>query len=60
MRARIALVLEEDLLAKIDVIAGDRQKRSAVIVKAIREFIAREESKAAKEAVVSAPKAEAK
>lgn len=46
MRARIALVLEEDLLAKIDVIAGDRQKRSAVIVKAIREFIAREESKA--------------
>ena len=39
MRARIALVIEEELLAKVDEIAGDKLKRSATIVKAITEFI---------------------
>jgi metal-responsive CopG/Arc/MetJ family transcriptional regulator len=48
MRARIALVIEEDLLAKVDVIAGDKLRRSATIVKAITEFIKREEAKAPK------------
>ena len=48
MRARIALVIEEDLLAKVDIIAGDKTKRSAVIVKAINEFIKREEAKTPK------------
>jgi metal-responsive CopG/Arc/MetJ family transcriptional regulator len=46
MRARIALIIEEDLLAKVDLIAGDKIKRSAVISKAISEFIKREEAKA--------------
>ena len=56
MRARIALVISEDLLAKVDAIAVDKQKRSAVIERAIREFIAREESKTVKETTVSATK----
>jgi metal-responsive CopG/Arc/MetJ family transcriptional regulator len=38
--------LAEDILAKIDVLAGEKQKRSAVIETALREYIAREESKA--------------
>jgi metal-responsive CopG/Arc/MetJ family transcriptional regulator len=50
MRARITLVIEEDLLAKVDAIAGDKLKRSATIVKAITEFIIREEAKAPKTA----------
>jgi metal-responsive CopG/Arc/MetJ family transcriptional regulator len=54
MRARIALVIEEDLLAKVDVIAGDKLKRSATIVKAISEFIKREEAKAPKVLVAEA------
>jgi metal-responsive CopG/Arc/MetJ family transcriptional regulator len=48
MRARIALIIEEDLLAKVDAIAGDKLKRSATIVKAITEFIKREEAKTPK------------
>ncbi len=32
-------------MAKIDVLAGEKQKRSAVIETALREYIAREESK---------------
>lgn len=39
------MVIAEEVLAKVDVIAGDRQKRSTVIEKAVREFIAREEAK---------------
>jgi metal-responsive CopG/Arc/MetJ family transcriptional regulator len=54
MRARIALVIEEDLLAKVDVIAGDKLKRSATIVKAITEFIKREEAKAPKVVIAEA------
>ena len=56
MRARISLVISEDLLAKVDAIAVDKQKRSTVIERAIREFIAREESKMVKETTVSATK----
>jgi metal-responsive CopG/Arc/MetJ family transcriptional regulator len=50
MRARITLVIEEYLLAKVDAIAGDKLKRSATIVKAIAEFIIREEAEAPKTA----------
>ena len=46
MRIRTNIILAEDILAKIDVIAGEKQKRSAVIETALREYIAREESKA--------------
>lgn len=47
MRVRTNLIIEEGLLAKIDVIAGDKNKRAAVIETALREFIAREEAKEA-------------
>lgn len=54
MRARVNLIIEESLLTKIDQLAGDKNKRAATIEKALREFIAREELKAA-----SDPKPEA-
>ena len=44
MRIRTNLIIEESLLAKIDKIAGDKNKRAAVIEKALREFIARAET----------------
>ena len=46
MRVRTNIILAEDLLAKIDAIAGEKQKRAAVIELALREYVAREESKA--------------
>jgi metal-responsive CopG/Arc/MetJ family transcriptional regulator len=39
---RTALIIEQDLLAKIDEIAGQKHRRAAVIEKALKEFIARE------------------
>lgn len=45
MRMRTNLIIEETLLAKIDVIAGDKNKRAAVVEKALREFVEREEIK---------------
>jgi metal-responsive CopG/Arc/MetJ family transcriptional regulator len=45
MRVRTNIIISEELLAKIDVIAGEKQRRSAVIETALREFVAREESK---------------
>ena len=47
MRVRTNLIIEESLLKKIDAIAGDKNKRAAVIETALREFIAREEVKEA-------------
>ena len=46
MRARVNLIIEEAILTKIDAIAGEKQKRAAVIEKALLEYIAREEAKA--------------
>lgn len=46
MRIRTNLIIEESILAKIDVIAGEKHKRAAVIEKALLEYIAKEESKA--------------
>ena len=48
MRARVNIILEESILAKIDAIAGEKPKRAAIIEKALLEFIAREEKKAPK------------
>lgn len=45
MRVRTNIIIEESLLAKIDQIAGDKLKRESVIETALREFIARNESK---------------
>ena len=47
MRIRTNLIIEESLLAKIDAISGDKNKRAAVIETALREFIARDEIKKA-------------
>ncbi len=47
MRIRTNLIIEESLLTKIDKIAGDKNKRAAVIEKALKEFIDREELKEA-------------
>jgi len=52
MRVRTNIIISEDLLAKIDVIAGEKQRRSAVIETALREYVAREESKAPADNVV--------
>jgi len=46
MRVRTNIILSEDLLAKIDVIAGEKQKRASIIEIALREYVEREESKA--------------
>ncbi len=48
MRTRTNIILEEDILAKIDAIAGEKHKRAAVIETALLEYIAREEKKAPK------------
>lgn len=47
MRVRTNLIIEESLLAKIDKLSADKNKRAAVIETALREFIAREEAKEA-------------
>ena len=47
MRTRTNLIIEEEILAKIDAIAGEKNKRAAVIERALLEFIAREEKKEA-------------
>lgn len=46
MRVRTNVIIEESILAKIDAIAGEKPKRAAIIETALREYIAREESKA--------------
>lgn len=46
MRVRTNIIISEDILAKIDLIAGEKQRRATVIETALREFIEREESKA--------------
>ena len=46
MRVRTNIIISEEILAKIDAIAGEKQKRAAVIELALREYVAREESKA--------------
>lgn len=48
MRQRVNLIIEEEVLAKIDEIAMEKHKRAAVIEKALLQFIAREEKKAKK------------
>ncbi|MGQ0542251.1 MAG: hypothetical protein ACT4O9_10450 [Blastocatellia bacterium] len=45
MRVRTSLILDEALLAKIDEISGEKQRRAATIETALREYIAREEKK---------------
>ncbi len=46
MRVRTNIIIAEEILKKIDIIAGEKQKRAAVIETALREYIEREEAKA--------------
>jgi metal-responsive CopG/Arc/MetJ family transcriptional regulator len=48
MRQRVNLIIEEEILNKIDKIAQEKNKRAATIEKALLQFIAREEKTAAK------------
>lgn len=48
MRVRTNIIIEEEILEKIDRIAGEKKKRTAVIKKALLEFIAKEEKRQAK------------
>ena len=45
MRVRTNIIIEESLLAKIDLIAGEKHRRAIVIEAALSEYVAREESK---------------
>jgi predicted transcriptional regulator len=45
MRVRTNIIISEDILKRIDVLAGEKQKRAAVIETALREYIEREEAK---------------
>ncbi len=46
MRVRTNIIIAEEILKKIDILAGEKQKRAAVIETALREYIEREEAKA--------------
>ncbi len=39
------MILDDKLMAKIDEIAGEKQRRSIVVETALREYVAREERK---------------
>ncbi len=45
MRVRTSLILDDAILARIDVIAGEKNRRAATIETALREFLEREEKK---------------
>ncbi|MDQ6786386.1 MAG: hypothetical protein M3033_06150 [Acidobacteriota bacterium] len=51
MRIRTNIIIEEAILKKIDIIAGEKHKRAATIETALREYIEREEAKALIEVV---------
>ena len=45
MRVRESIIIEESILKQIDEIAGQKQRRAAIIEKALTEFIEREARK---------------
>ena len=45
MRIRTQLIIADDVMAKIDEIAGEKHRRAIVVETALREYIAREEAK---------------
>ncbi len=47
MRVRTNIIIEEEILEKIDAIAGEKKKRTAVIKKALLEYIAKVEKREA-------------
>ncbi|MFN2501691.1 MAG: hypothetical protein ABR530_06740 [Pyrinomonadaceae bacterium] len=47
MRVRTQLIIADDLLARIDEIAGEKHRRSVVVETALREYVAREDRRRA-------------
>lgn len=45
MRIRTQLIIEDEVMAKIDEIAGEKHRRAIVVETALKEYIAREEAK---------------
>ncbi len=45
MRIRTQLIIEDEVMAKIDEIAGEKHRRAIIVETALREYIAREEKK---------------
>ncbi|HRI03318.1 MAG: hypothetical protein WBC19_11650 [Pyrinomonadaceae bacterium] len=45
MRIRTQLIIEDEIMQKIDEIAGEKHRRAIVVETALREYIAREELK---------------
>lgn len=58
MRVRIPLIIEESVMREIDLIAGEKQHRAAIVEAALREYIARHARKA-KSDDAAAPKSKA-
>lgn len=53
MRVRTQLIIADDVMAKIDEIAGEKHRRAIVVETALREYIAREELKPKAKAAAS-------
>lgn len=53
MRVRTQLIIADDVMAKIDEIAGEKHRRAIVVETALREYIAREEQKPKAKAAAS-------
>ena len=45
MRIRTQLIIEDETMAKIDEIAGEKHRRAIIVETALKEYIAREEAK---------------
>jgi len=45
MRIRTQLIISDDVMARIDEIAGEKHRRAIVVETALREYIAREDKK---------------
>lgn len=45
MRIRTQLIIADDVMAKIDEIAGEKHRRAIIVETALREYIEREEAK---------------
>lgn len=45
MRIRTQLIIEDEVMQKIDEIAGEKHRRAIIVETALKEYIAREEAK---------------
>ena len=56
MRIRTQLIIADDVLAKIDEIAGEKHRRAFVVETALREYIEREDARPKKKVTKVADK----